>query len=221
MQQPNFTKKHVLAAAKLWDSHPHYRGFRKGTRYEVLIDEKAYPPKAIASIAHELESGEVLFPRDFAGAREGKWHTALGVAGYKPQPIKKPRGSRSAPILTEEITDPAYIEGATVSVFVNRYERNQNARKACLEHYGHSCIICHFNSQNHYGKDVQVIHVHHITPLSEIGNQYEVDPIKDLRPVCPNCHAVIHSRNPPLSIRQVKKLLKDTSIRKHLSTLSA
>jgi len=34
--------------------------------------------------------------------------------------------------------------------------------------------------------------VHHLVPISKIGKKYRVDPIKDLRPVCPNCHAVIH-----------------------------
>ncbi len=31
------------------------------------------------------------------------------------------------------------------------------------------------------------IHVHHLKPLSEVGYEYRVDPIRDLRPVCPNC----------------------------------
>lgn len=36
--------------------------------------------------------------------------------------------------------------------------------------------------------------VHHIKALSEINDLYEVDPIKDLRPVCPNFHLVLHSK---------------------------
>jgi len=33
------------------------------------------------------------------------------------------------------------------------------------------------------------------------------DPIRDLRPVCPNCHVVIHRREPPYSIDEVRQLL--------------
>ena len=43
--------------------------------------------------------------------------------------------------------------------------------------------------------------------LAEIGQEYEVDPQIDLVPVCPNCHAIIHSESPPLPVDAVRKLL--------------
>jgi len=58
------------------------------------------------------------------------------------------------------------------------------------------------------GRDI--IHVHHLKPLAEIGEKYRVDPINDLRPVCPNCHVIIHTRNPPYSIDEVMAILKNT-----------
>ena len=54
----------------------------------------------------------------------------------------------------------------------------------------------------------QLIHVHHLKPLHEIEAGYEVDPIKDLRPVCPNCHAVIHRHKPPYTIEAVQGFLE-------------
>ena len=36
------------------------------------------------------------------------------------------------------------------------------------------------------------IHVHHLVPISSIGKTYQIDPINDLAPVCPNCHAMLH-----------------------------
>ncbi|MEG4267597.1 HNH endonuclease, partial [Microcoleus sp. Pol12A4] len=51
------------------------------------------------------------------------------------------------------------------------------------------------------------IHVHHIIPLSEINQEYEVNPIQDLRPLCPNCHAMIHRKYPPFTIEEIKDLL--------------
>ncbi|RME44545.1 MAG: HNH endonuclease, partial [Chloroflexi bacterium] len=50
------------------------------------------------------------------------------------------------------------------------------------------------------------IHVHHVIPLSEIDSRYEVDPINDLCPVCPNCHAMIHREEPPLTIKQLREI---------------
>jgi 5-methylcytosine-specific restriction protein A len=51
------------------------------------------------------------------------------------------------------------------------------------------------------------IHVHHLKPLAQIGEQYELDPINDLRPVCPNCHAMLHRASPALSIDALRALI--------------
>lgn|GEM_PF-5145474 len=51
------------------------------------------------------------------------------------------------------------------------------------------------------------MHVHHIIPLSNIKDKYVVDPIKYLRPVCPNCHSMIHRNDPPLSVEELKRLI--------------
>ena len=92
---------------------------------------------------------------------------------------------------------------------VNAFERNAKARSACIEHYGAKCIVCGFNFQEKYGEiGKDFIHVHHIKPLGEIGAEYKVDPINDLRPVCPNCHAMLHKRKPPFSINELRSIIK-------------
>ncbi len=61
-----------------------------------------------------------------------------------------------------------------------------------------------FNLGEQYGEIGQgFIHVHHLKQLSDVGEGYEVDPVADLRPVCPNCHAMLHRNNPPLSIDEL------------------
>ena len=52
------------------------------------------------------------------------------------------------------------------------------------------------------------IHVHHLYPLSEAGEEHEVDPATDLRPVCPNCHAVLHLNGRCRTIEEVRQLLE-------------
>lgn len=110
---------------------------------------------------------------------------------------------------TGEVENPEkYTEGATKQVSVNIYERNPVARKKCIEHFGYNCVVCDFNFKTTYGdlgKDF--IHVHHLKELHTIGKKYEVDPIADLRPVCPNCHAMLHKRKPAYSIEEIKTLL--------------
>ena len=138
-------------------------------------------------------------------------HTFDGNKRPNPNPVTSPANSEEViPVLTEELLTPTeYFEGATVSVVVNAYERNPKARAACLRHYGLSCVACGFNFLLRYGKTAEkIIHVHHITPLHTIRENYAVNPIEDLRPVCPNCHAVIHSKANPLSIEQVKEMLQ-------------
>ncbi|MGH8226507.1 MAG: HNH endonuclease [Steroidobacteraceae bacterium] len=54
----------------------------------------------------------------------------------------------------------------------------------------------------------QLIHVHHVKPLSAVGRGYQVDPVKDLIPICPNCHAVAHHRDPPYSPEELRDLLR-------------
>jgi len=101
-----------------------------------------------------------------------------------------------------------YYEGATGQVLTTRYERDPVARAECLKHYGSNCFVCGFNSGEAYGPEAEgIIHIHHLIPLSQIGSKYEVDPIRDLRPVCPNCHAVIHRHKQAYSIEEVKQML--------------
>jgi predicted HNH restriction endonuclease len=112
------------------------------------------------------------------------------------------------------LTQPL-VEGAVCQITVNAYERNPKARRQCIEEHGRACCICSFSFGEAYGPVAEkVIHVHHLRALSEIGEEYDVDPLKDLRPLCPNCHAVLHLRKPtPFSIQEVRELLGGKIIR--------
>lgn len=114
-------------------------------------------------------------------------------------------------LLPEEvITSSEFEEGGTVSIKVNKFERDSKARKACLKHFGYTCKACNLNLQLIYGKVAKdFIHVHHIIPLSKIGKKYKVNPKKDLVPVCPNCHAIIHRRAEPYTIKEIHEFLKN------------
>nr|WP_232850432.1 hypothetical protein [Enterococcus innesii] len=38
-----------------------------------------------------------------------------------------------------------------------------------------------------------------------ISQDYEIDPISDMKPVCPNCHSMLHRRRPAYSIKELKR----------------
>ena len=101
----------------------------------------------------------------------------------------------------EIVSENEYFEGIKKQVTVNAYERNFKARAKCIEHHGLDCKVCGFNFVQAYG-DIgkNYIHVHHVKPLSDIKESYQVDPVTDLVPVCPNCHAMLHRKNPAYTI---------------------
>ncbi|ACB84389.1 HNH endonuclease [Natranaerobius thermophilus] len=65
------------------------------------------------------------------------------------------------------------------------------------------------------------IHIHHIVPIKNKGGNYTLDPVRDLRPVCPNCHAMLHREDPPLKIDELKKQLENRSSWVLMSTLGS
>ena len=117
-------------------------------------------------------------------------------------------GTETCPTLPEELPPGTYREGQGVQVTVNRYEREPLARAACLKHFGPICQICRVDLSTFYGPlAVGLIHVHHLRPLSQIEGEYVVRPEQDLIPVCPNCHAVVHRRDPPLTPDELRYMV--------------
>ncbi len=100
-----------------------------------------------------------------------------------------------------------YYEGAKIQVLVNSYERNLHARSKCLDFYGYSCSVCQINFEMTYGIiGKEFIHVHHLKEISEIGNEYVIKPIHDLRPICPNCHSMIHQKKPCYTLKELTEI---------------
>jgi predicted HNH restriction endonuclease len=114
----------------------------------------------------------------------------------------------AATVFPDEVdSTEIFREGSVRQVSVNAHERDPKARQKCIDYYGLNCSVCNFNFGKVFGQLGEgFIHVHHLCPISEIAAEYEVDPVKDLRPVCPNCHAMIHRRSPPLSIEEIIEL---------------
>ncbi len=117
--------------------------------------------------------------------------------------------SSAAISLPEELpANEKYPEGARCSVTINAYERNPRARAACIANHGYICKSCGIDFVKVYGNlGKDFIHVHHVKPIGKIGKQYKIDAKKDLIPVCPNCHAMIHRVDPPLMVKQLRNRL--------------
>lgn len=102
------------------------------------------------------------------------------------------------------------MEGETHKVETTKYERNPLNRSLCLIANGHKCKICGFDFEERYGSiGRDFIEVHHIVPVSSMGYPKIIDPVADLIPVCPNCHAMLHRKDPPYFPDDIKKMIKE------------
>ena len=137
------------------------------------------------------------------------WRTGIRSSGH---PVKSPAVTQLLDLLsaynpTQEEPAPGefepgeYWEGAARRITVNRYERDPKARQACLAHHGYTCYACNADLTKTYGDELgrRAIHVHHVIPMATRGKQYQLDPINDLVPLCPNCHNVIHKTDPVMT----------------------
>ena len=103
-------------------------------------------------------------------------------------------------------------EGKKKTITVNAYERNSVARNMCISHYGALCSVCGIDFEKVYGKIGKgFIHVHHVVELSSVKKEYKVQPINDLRTVCPNCHAMLHQKKPAYTIEELRNLISENT----------
>lgn len=195
-----------------WDEAREGQANYVDLRFDTLVDPNE-EPKRIIAIAKLIDrfrgryyfermqaSGQQL-PDDVAQELEGWWRERYGL----------PEARIESPRLAEELPENhAYFEGAVKRIEINAYERNTAARRACVAHYGATCRVCGFDFERTYGPVGRgFIHVHHLKRLAAIGEEYELDPIRDLRPVCPNCHAMIHRQEPPLKIKELRRIVRE------------
>jgi predicted HNH restriction endonuclease len=135
--------------------------------------------------------------------------------------IRRRLGTLEAPFLSsgEVLDDPGnavqskagepLTEGAFLRVLVDRHERNSEAVRLCKELKGVQCVCCEFDFEKFYGPIGEgFTHVHHLHPMSKTNGAYAVDPAKDLVPLCPNCHAMVHRGKKLLTISELKKQIE-------------
>lgn len=143
--------------------------------------------------------------------REGRFHWTLRPELHLALHSLGWRASQDT-LLPEELStedESLVTEGAVHRINVNAYERSAEARQACLKERGFRCSACDTLLEEIYGEAAsRLIHVHHLVPLSSIRRTYIVNGKEDLIPVCLNCHAVIHRRNPPYTVNDVREMLK-------------
>lgn len=127
-----------------------------------------------------------------------KWTCRLAAAAFALMPLQAEEEPGA-----EELK--GYPEGAKTATVVNRYERDRRNRAAALAIHGYRCKACDRLMSDEYGDlAATLVEVHHLTPVHALGPRYLINPATDLAPLCPNCHSVAHTRNPPLTIDEIR-----------------
>lgn len=127
-------------------------------------------------------------------------------SGFEYNDVKTSLGNvykaRSATIIHY---DEIISEGESKNVKTKSYERSYKLRNAAIEHFSHNGIIicdcCGFEFKSFYGEKygASCIEIHHMKPIFQYNSmsvtQTIDEALKNLLPVCPNCHRVIHKNN--------------------------
>lgn len=199
----------IIAAMRAYDEGVRHQ-FSESRLYDVVFEGRSYPPKAIVGIAASNMTGVEFSPEDFSGGIKSKCVKLLTDQGF--QIVEKNLGNEqpAISIFPDELPlQSIFTEGTATQVTVNRYERDRKARQAALAWHGCLCKVCGIDMMRVYGEIAKgFIHIHHLIPLSDIKDNYSLDPKKDLIPVCPNCHAMLHRRNPPFSPEELKSIIE-------------
>lgn len=103
-----------------------------------------------------------------------------------------------------------FSEGTEKIATTTKHERNRFNRQICLAAKGYRCSVCQVLLSDIYGEIASnYIEVHHSNPVAGMVKDYIVKPLEELYPVCPNCHAMLHRKNPPYSIDELQSIIQN------------
>lgn len=104
---------------------------------------------------------------------------------------------------TTKVIRTIYMEGDAGEALPKEIRRrNKELRKACIDHFKtlHQgrivCECCGFDFSRAFNITGEYIEVHHRFPFSQTEGEHEVNAVKDLVPLCANCHCMIHHLAP-------------------------
>jgi 5-methylcytosine-specific restriction protein A len=179
-----------------WDEQKASEG-KSALRTDLLF--KALSENPIVSLTYLQEK----YPNSKWTPQAGGLYIPNEIAQELFSLIQSNRNCSFSPSAKNEIQ--LFAEGKSKFITYKSYDRSPVARQSCIEYYGYSCSVCGFNFEDAYGQfGANYIEVHHLKQIADVGDEYMINPITDLRPVCANCHRMLHKTRPSLSIEELK-----------------
>ena len=173
--------------------------------FEFFLDPFKVDYLSLKEIEEKIPSGQFWTPHqsgiqireEVAGKLEQLWNEFTSSNGHR----------------LPDIPIHSLFEGTPYQQVIKSYERSSFARELCLAHYSYDCAACEMNFETTYGEiGRRFIHVHHVNEMAVLTTGRYTDPIADLRPVCPNCHAMLHKQKPAMAIDDLRKILAERKI---------
>jgi len=188
------------------ESQPHWDGSEASTLYVDIEYDSLHRPDQSILLLDVLKSSmpdQHWTPQSSGTTLRPEYATKLNELWTNIHRLERP---------SADSTD--FIEGTAYTVRMTRYERDPRNRSACIAHFGSACTVCAFDFKKTYGTHGEgFIHVHHLNPLAETRGAHRLDPVRDMRPVCPNCHAMLHRKKPLLSIEELQAMMEQRQAR--------
>jgi predicted HNH restriction endonuclease len=159
-----------------------------------MVDENEIP------WPHQVK---VFWQRDFSpveivlGADQ---HTVLKLSDDDAALIE-----RQAETVSAEADRLTALEGESFSAESDFRSRNRALVAAKKHLFDFHCEICGFSFEEKYGEiGEDFIIAHHLRPISSGPTVTTLD---DIALVCSNCHSMVHMRNPPYLVQEMKTIL--------------
>jgi len=116
--------------------------------------------------------------------------------------------------------DNTIVEGKSIESINKAKTRSALLREKAVEHYkdedGHiKCAVCGFDFLDCYGEIGRLfIHIHHEHPICEYDDEGTIqnimDAVKNVKPVCANCHCMLHRKKAAvLNIEELKEIIRN------------
>jgi 5-methylcytosine-specific restriction enzyme A len=178
-------------------------------RFDILLDVKGEDPPMSLDLLKSNFPDQKWTPQASGISIKTKYVPALNALWFEHLINNE---FKVHPLIGKPDPERLMLEGGEYSVTQTRYERDPKTRNKSLAIHGYQCYICKFDFEKKYGElGKGFIHVHHITPLAERGKSSPTDPEKDLIPVCPNCHAMLHRTKEVMAPDTLKEIIRINS----------
>lgn len=163
--------------------------------------------KGLKYLQDNIQSLESLLSNNF-----GYVDTINGIVEIN----KSHRSGRKITVLDENIF---VSEGKKKIITTQVYERSKLLRDKAIEQYSQHgriiCAACGFDFYMQYGDIGKgYIEIHHQKPIFQYEgtdfSKFIKDALKNVIPLCSNCHRIVHrKKDKPLTIQELKKLIVD------------